>query len=279
MKNIFCKFFLFSFFLSLFSFGLKAQESVVIDSVSQSLFAKYLFDQGLYKFAAEEYERLHYYYPHNKQYTLALFKADRFAGNIDHMQARLQLLPDQDKQLSRQYFLSLITNDQLPLAQQLLDNGLRDYGKISDDYFKFKVGLLVMEGSHKAAQDTMQKYKIDDSALANLIVMGSESKRKSKTLAGLMSAIVPSSGRFYARDYKDAIFSLVFMGGTAFQSYKRFNKGGINSAGGWIYGGISFGFYLGNIWGSVKAADRYNQKNYKKVYDETKNYFSTRFLD
>ncbi|MBK8392612.1 MAG: hypothetical protein IPL23_26560 [Saprospiraceae bacterium] len=279
MKNIFCKFFLFSFFLFMFSFGLKAQESVVIDSVSQALFAKYLFDQGLYKFAAEEYERLHYYYPNNKKYTLALFKADRFAGNIDHMQARLQLLPDQDKQLSRQYFLSLITNDQLPLAQQLLDNGLRDYGKISDDYFKFKVGLLVMEGSHKAAQDTMEKYKIDDSALANLIVMGSESKRKSKTLAGLMSAIVPSSGRFYARDYKDAIFSLVFMGGTAFQSYKRFNKGGINSAGGWIYGGISFGFYLGNIWGSVKAADRYNQKNYKKVYDETKNYFSTRFLD
>lgn len=279
MKNIFCKYFLFTFFFYLFSQGLKAQESVVIDSVSQSLFAKYLFDQGLYKFAAEEYERLHYYYPHNKQFTLALFKADRFAGNIDHMQARLQLLPDQDKLLSRQYFLSLITNDQLPLAQQLLDNGLRVYGKISDDYFKFKIGLLVMEGSHKAAQDTMQKYKIDDSVLANLIVMGSQSKKKSKTLAGLMSAIIPSSGRFYARDYKDAIFSLVFMGGTAFQSYKRFNKSGINSAGGWIYGGISFGFYLGNIWGSVKAADRYNQKNYKKVYDETKNYFSTRFLD
>jgi len=156
---------------------------------------------------------------------------------------------------------------------------LRDYGKISEDYFKFKVGLLVMDGNHKAALDTMQKYKVDDSALANLIVMGSESKRKSKTLAGLMSAIVPSSGRFYARDYKDAIFSLVFIGGTAFQSYKRFNKSGINSAGGWIYGGISFGFYLGNIWGSVKAADRYNEKNYKKVYDETKNYFSTRFLD
>jgi TM2 domain-containing membrane protein YozV len=94
---------------------------------------------------------------------------------------------------------------------------------------------------------------------------------KKPWLAGCMSAIIPGTGKFYTGDVADGIMGLVFVGSTAFQCYRGFSKQGVKSARGWIFGTLSLGFYTGNIYGSVKAAKRKNQKKRdvyrKKVVD------------
>ena len=100
---------------------------------------------------------------------------------------------------------------------------------------------------------------------------------KSPALAGIMSGLVPSSGRFYARDWKDGLFSLVFMSTSAWQSYRGFQKKGAESVRGWAFGGIALGFYLGNIYGSAKAATRYNQLRRKEYLLSTERLFQSHY--
>jgi len=85
-------------------------------------------------------------------------------------------------------------------------------------------------------------------------------------LAGVMSGIIPGSGKFYARDWKNGLISLVFIGVLGYQSYYGFNQKGLESGLGWVYGTLGFGFYIGNVVGSVSSANRYNaQKNQKLI--------------
>lgn len=264
-------------FLLVLAFSCGKASAQMQDSTSQVLFAKYLFEKGLFKFAAEEYERLHYYYPDNRFYLTSLFKAERFAGNVTRLEDRVKGLNYNDPTLSRNFFLTLVALDELDKAKEVVYQKMDPVSE--PNIHQFKTGLLVLNRQEELAEDSIKSWQVNDDALYNLITMAKETKKKSPLAAGIMSAIIPSTGRIYAGDYKDGLFSLIFIGGTALQSYNRFNTRGIKSAGGWIYGGISMGFYLGNIWGSVKAAKRYNDKQYKRVYDETKNYFNSRFLD
>jgi len=100
---------------------------------------------------------------------------------------------------------------------------------------------------------------------------------KSPALAGILSGLVPSSGRFYARDWKDGLFSLVFMSTSAWQSYRGFQQKGADSVRGWAFGGIAMGFYLGNIYGSAKAATRYNQLRRKEYLLSTERLFQSHY--
>lgn len=261
------------FFLS-FLINLQAQ---IQDSTSQVLFAKYLYDKGLYQFAAEEYERLHFIYPDNRFFLSSLFKSERFAGNADRLEVRLNQLNGNDEALNRNYFLALISLDELDKADQILSTRIE--AQSEPNYYKFRTGLMLLNREVKTVEDSAKTWQVDDQALYDLISKSREVRQKSPFWAGLFSSVIPATGRFYAGDYKDGLFSLVFIAGTAIQSYNRFNKNGISSAGGWIYGGIGFGFYLGNIWGSVKAAKRYNDKSYQSVYHDTKRYFNSTFLD
>ena len=108
--------------------------------------------------------------------------------------------------------------------------------------------------------------------IENLSIMYRTTKTKSPVKAGIFSAVIPGSGRVYTQDYTNGLLSLLFIGGSAWQSASRFKQNGITSVTGWIYGGIAFGFYLGNIYGSVKSAKKYNNKKYQILDEKTKNY-------
>ena len=102
-----------------------------------------------------------------------------------------------------------------------------------------------------------------------------ETKRKSPALAGIMSAVIPGTGRFYSKDWKDGIVSMFFAGAMGFQAYRGFSKSSIKSTRGWIYGGIGFGFYLGNIYGSVQSAKFYNKKSRQGIKNSIDKLFNS----
>ncbi len=88
---------------------------------------------------------------------------------------------------------------------------------------------------------------------------------KSPTLAGVLSAVVPGSGKMYAGRWNDGFYSLILVGLFAYQSYDAFHDHGIESTKAWIYSGIGGVFYLGNIYGSILAVKIYNDRKEQQV--------------
>ncbi|HSJ68281.1 MAG TPA: hypothetical protein VK921_11420, partial [Anditalea sp.] len=80
-------------------------------------------------------------------------------------------------------------------------------------------------------------------------------KRKKRATAGIAS-IIPGGGYFYTGHKTTAVSSLVLNGLLAYATYTSFNTG--NYGVGVLTGIFSMSFYLGNITGGIKSADRYN---------------------
>lgn len=81
---------------------------------------------------------------------------------------------------------------------------------------------------------------------------------KSKFRAGFYSSLIPGVGKIYCGRIADGAYSLLIVGLTVWQAYDGFNDNGIKSTKGWIFGVLGTGFYLGNIYGSIVAADLHN---------------------
>lgn len=92
-------------------------------------------------------------------------------------------------------------------------------------------------------------------------------KKKSPVKAGLMSGILPGSGRIYSGRVTEGLISMASFFATSYLAYEGFRDQGIKSFRGWLFGSIGAFLYIGNIYGSVVSARITNQKidnNYKK---------------
>ncbi|MFC1475676.1 tol-pal system YbgF family protein [Candidatus Zixiibacteriota bacterium] len=98
------------------------------------------------------------------------------------------------------------------------------------------------------------------SSLAALARRGLELPYKSRIVAGMLSAVVPGSGRMYAGRFTDGLYSLLVVGTTGWQAYEGFHDDGVRSTRGWIYGAVCGFFYLGNVYGSVVAVKIHNDR-------------------
>ena len=104
-----------------------------------------------------------------------------------------------------------------------------------------------------------------------------EPKYKSSTLAGIMSAIIPGSGKMYVGEWGDGITALLATSLFAFLAYDNFRADHTTRA--WIFTGLGAFFYAGNIYGSVAAAQIFNARidfefnNGLKLFLEQENYF------
>lgn len=100
---------------------------------------------------------------------------------------------------------------------------------------------------------------------------------KSPALAGVMSAIIPGSGKMYVGEWGDGITALLVTSLFAFLAYDNFKADHTTRA--WIFTGLGAFFYAGNIYGSIAAAQIFNAKvdfdfsNGLKFFLEEKNYF------
>ena len=81
---------------------------------------------------------------------------------------------------------------------------------------------------------------------------------KSSAVAGIMSAIIPGSGKVYVGDVSDGIVAFLVTGIFVFLAYDNFQAGHTTRA--WIFTGAAALFYGGNIYGSVAAAQVHNAK-------------------
>ncbi len=258
----------FALCLLFYSSGLWGQN--LFDSLNTAKYADFLFLSANYREAIEEYERLVFTYEAGHDMKLRLVKAYRLAGEPLLAANRLNSLwanPETVSQhVSRELFaLKVINNNFHELDHSVERNTLLSP---EEKLFFRSSSALFQEDYIKAHTILNQPPPLSSNALSAYRSITNDALSqtyKSPLLSGIMSAAIPGSGKMYAGNWEDGLLSLSIVGVSAWQAYRGFEKHGTNSIYGWIYSAISGAFYIGNIYGSVKETNRYNQQKKSRI--------------
>jgi hypothetical protein len=243
-------------------------------------FAQYLAKSGQFDIATREYERLVFMRPDNDTLKTTLLSLYRRSGKLeDGLSRGKQLFPDLTKMPANaalEYSRTLLLKPAYKEAQSFAENNsLLPHG----DKLILSATSEILRDNYKQANQILKALKDDEHHLAidykELTQQALEAKHKSPALAGFMSAVIPGTGRFYTKDWKDGLISMLFIGTMGFQAYRGFLKSGTNSTRGWIYGTVGLGFYLGNIYGSAQSAKFYNKKKRQNIKNSLDKLFNS----
>jgi hypothetical protein len=242
-------------------------------------FANYLFKTQQFNLAAQEFERLVFLSPENNNYKLSLIQSYRYSGEYINAQKRLLLfygdsLYTINQSVGIEYIKLTILKDSLVQTETFLERNSKLEVK---NKLHFQTCLFLLENKWEKADSLITKNTGIDPILINLTNKAIHAKYKSPFLATSFSFVLPGLGKAYCGYWKDGIISLIFIGANAWQTYRGFTKYGPKNAHGWIFGGLTAGFYFGNLYGSWKAAKKHNKKINDKIFNETRNYILSSF--
>lgn len=130
-----------------------------------------------------------------------------------------------------------------------------------------KAVYLVDMGNPPAAKRELElhlaEYPGSANAQAGLMALEGfeDMEQKSPALAGTLSAVLPGAGYAYVGRWGDASAAFILNVLFAAATYELLEDD--QYAAGYLVGAIGLGFYAGNIYGSVKAAEGFNLKVYR----------------
>ncbi len=262
------------------------QSQDLFDEENTLKYANYLYQRGNYQLAIPEYERLVYFDPARRIYKLQLLETyfrtqayDQIEQSIERWSPRKIEFP-----FSLYYLKAQLKTQNFTKAQHILndDNTFRFPANKRVAYQLVSYGLAGQW--YKAAAVCQIKLPVTPEPsfqqYCTIVGQADAFNEKNRFLAAGLSTIVPGLGKVYTRDYVDAAVNFLFIGVTAFQAYRGFTNDDIREVQGWIYGGVALSFYLGNIYGSWKAADQYNYRFYEsKQQTLDRAFFSNESLD
>ncbi|WKK85708.2 hypothetical protein QYS48_00980 [Marivirga arenosa] len=237
-------------------------------------FASYLFKSGQYDLSAMEYERLLFMDEDNDtlKYNLinSYFQNEQIDKALDRTQYLYPSLADLSIRMAELYTQILILGGRF----STFDNEFKELPLKENDkrIYQFHKDFL-SQNWEQVKQGTIQLSEDDHPSMGNLLMLYNKHesyKPKKPWVAGLLSAVIPGSGKFYTGNWKDGAFSFIAIGGLAFQSYRGFSKNGVSSASGWIFGAVATGFYAGNIYGSAKSAQVRNTEFWLEIEKDAK---------
>ena len=241
-------------------------------------FANALYRQGDYLRAAGEYQRYLFYKPQNADGILYQIAVNyRLGGRADRALQFFETILQEHPcsglasvtryEMGYSYFLMGQYNQSIRFLHQ-------SQHLIHDKNYRWEsqklIGLNYLmqkrwdDASRLLNQFDLQKLPLDFRETVPIYRKYAEEGKnlpaKSPMLAGLFSAIVPGTGKIYAGRPNDAVLTLVVLGLTGWQTYNGFHGDGTKSTKGWIFGTLSGLFYLGNVHGSVVAAQVHNRQ-------------------
>lgn len=240
-------------------------------------YARYLLQSRQYELAAEEYERLIFVQPTNDTLRLDLLRAYRRGGLAGRGLEKWTTWQAQNFEPSRplrtEHARLLLAGGRPGEARQLAGRtGALDSGFVRRVHF---LGLF-LEQNWRQARDTLLQIPATEKLprrpeFEKLLDRGIAAKRKKPALATGLSLVLPGAGKAYAGQWKDGVISLIFVGVNAWQTYRRFDKEGTDTFWGWVHGGLGLGFYIGNVYGSHKAARKFNSLQHMRFQREAEN--------
>lgn len=233
-------------------------------------FADYLFENSMYKEAAAEYERVIFMDSLGQNAKLQCIKAYEYSGNYALAQKKLNSFYAESnlqrpEVLYQQYRLYILQQNFDAFGTEFFENSkfeptdraiLGSSAAIISGNFELAAELLKQQAGSN--NEILQNYSI-------LLNDAGKTTHKSVAVAVLLATVLPGSGKIYTGYWKDGLITLVFTGLSALQAYRGFEKSGITSTYGWIYAGMTTGFYLGNIYGAGKSAYKHNHEKKHKI--------------
>ncbi len=137
---------------------------------------------------------------------------------------------------------------------------------------KFELsGMEMLLGNWQKAKEPLELVNMDNAILSQQVIAlkkickEHESHRsKSAVLAGIMSGIIPGSGKIYAGKTGAGIASMIGTVGFGLIAWENYHKLGITNAKTIIFGSIFAANYVSNIYGSVMSV-RIIKNEYKNA--------------
>lgn len=241
-------------------------------------FAEHLYQEGDYLRAAGEFERYLYCFdsfPEDADSVIFKIgicykKSKEYLRSITFFKKIIDLFPqslhfsDSCYQIAHVYFLmgrngeSIKASDTyFPLIKS--DEKRRKLKQLNSLNFiyqrKWDEAMGLLDSLKNEFRQDFLSFLLGEAAKK-----GKNLPRKNKLLAGLMSAVIPGTGKIYTCRTQDGLVSLLTVAMTGYLSYEGFRREGMNSTRGWVYGTIGAFLYLGNIYGSVVAVNIYNRE-------------------
>ncbi len=238
------------------------------DAAHSRKFAEYLFKTGQYNLAAQEYERAVFLNPPDTVARLHLVRSYRLDGQYARSielteRFFFDSLSSMPVSHAREYIRSLILQKEYEKACVFTGASTMLADREKDENM---VSIMLLKKEWSAAQEYSKQHPAVRPALASLAGEASSLRYKKPGLALLFSTILPGSGKVYSGRWKDGLISFLFISTNIFQAYRGFSKKGTESAYGWIFTGLATGFYGGNLYGSYKAAEVYNNRLDEEFY-------------
>lgn len=267
-------------FLSLFILSHARSQENLFDLNNSKKYANYLLSSGQYDASVAEFERVIFLDGTDLASKQKLISSYRLSKQFEKGITRIPFLFEQPSEMPRphavEYSKLLMSARDWETARGFWQESTQLPQK---DKLLMQSTLYIFESDFKKAQETLNQIELPDDPLkagyASVVDRGLNGKKKSPFLAGFLSTAIPGLGKVYTGDWKDAIVSLIFTGGMAFQAVRNFNNHGVNDFRPWAYATIGTGFYIGNIVGSVKSAKDRNRKRINELQHEASDYFNS----
>ena len=235
-------------------------------------FADYLYAQGDYLRAAGEYQRYLFSQPTAMENGVLRRIAEgyRLGGQPDRAVQFLETQPDSSLtryELGATYFLMKQYDESIRFlkeSQNLFQGG----------EYRWKSQILIGMNTlmQKRWESAVQHFdQLDLNGLPEIVGHrasmykgyaedGADLPSKSPLLAGFLSTVLPGSGRVYIGRPNDALLTVFLLGVLGWAAYDGFAENGVSSRKGWTFGTLGGIFYLGNVYGSVVAAQTHNRR-------------------
>jgi hypothetical protein len=238
-------------------------------------FANFLFQSKQFTLASEEYERLVYYDSTNNNSRLKLIQSYRLSGKFNiALQKFDRFFKDSLLLLKNDFAEELVKNLILEKENQkaigYIDSNINFDENTRQNYTL--AAILLKKDWDMAFEYALKNRVTGNKKNADLHVIAFQSKQlkyKKPFVAAMFSSVIPGTGKFYTKNWKDGIISLMLVGVNTWQAYRGFHKYGEQSAYGWVFAGFATTFYIGNVFGSYRSAKKYNIKLNEELYNKT----------
>jgi tetratricopeptide (TPR) repeat protein len=267
-------FLLVSAVLSIFVSPSFAETTVTIDADKQFQYAEQLYSQKKFMIAITEYERFVYLFPGDgrvpeSRYNMgmAYYSERRY---IEAIQSFSDLIETEDVGAAyhaRAFFMTAESQSRLRRRSSAVTTlhtlvALSDDTDVKDEA-NYRIGWIFLETAdwekarsyfQRISHQNQVKYRLSD-LIRNLESAG-DIHHKSPGMAGTL-AILPGGGYLYCNRPRDALISFLINGSLIFAAYEAFDNDMFALGG--VISFVEFGFYSGNIYGSISSAHKYNR--------------------
>ena len=214
-------------------------------------FGEYLYNSRQYELAVREFERSAFLKPGDGKSYLYLLKIYRKINDFDKAVESYKCFTgnfkpeEMDRDFGSEYLKLLVQKNRYQDANSFVSGNL-NFNQSNE----LKLATMLLLKEWKGADDFKRQFNLTlNKSLIDLTDKGAAFKRKSPALAGILSAIIPGSGKAYAGRWKDGVIAFIISSSSAFISIKGFNKNP-SSIYPWIMGSFAVAYYSGNIYGS-----------------------------